>query len=96
MKRLYTCIKEAEDKQGPNIREYKRRADVIFWLRKHGVDVHKNVALAGQLIHQCRDGSWALLLLNGERMALKREPVPFFPQTIPSDSSDADPDPNVD
>ena len=83
MKRLYTCIVQAEDNQGPNIQEYHRIKDVIRWINKNGIDIHKNAALAGECIHQCLNDNWALLLCNGQRMALKQEVIPLFPTKVP-------------
>lgn len=84
MKRIYTCLraKVIPDGQGetvtmPEIDEFHRLPEVEKWIRDNGVDVHKNDDAAGDLIHQCLDGSWALILCNGKRMAIRHQVTLF-------------------
>jgi hypothetical protein len=88
MKRLYTCIRQ----EGNSVvwETYNRVRDVMGWINKCGVDVHNHEATAGQLIHQCANGDWAMILLNGKPMSLKHDVIPFFPTNVPLEDSNAD------
>jgi hypothetical protein len=82
MKRTYTCIREIRDEKGntlPEIFETNRQPEVMRWMKEHGVDTHSNDAIAGKCIHQCRDGSWAIILCNGKTMILKHDVVLYWP-----------------
>ena len=89
MKRLYTCLRELESKRGtraPMVYQCRQIGDVEKWIAEHGVHVHENDALAGMLVHQCLDGSWAIVLKNGQPCALSTRTTLFREGTVGDDT----------